>query len=373
MTGSYVRLPRGEELHPVAQELINGIISYNIIRENLDGLNMQWHSNNTLVSNNIISENKYYGHWHVTNYHCTIRNNYYADNGWEELYVNQNEYETGNNSIYHNTIIGYAYDDGINIWYDKYPSGGNYWRDYSGKDKYHGPNQDIPGSDGIGDTPYQIPDGNNQDKYPLMDPIPVTPLGLDGPDEGLTCIDYTFSATTIDPRGEKLWYLFDWGDGTNSGWVGPYASGNPSFASKIWNEGGDYKIRVKVKDVNDRESDWSPEHTIAITAVSKLEIGIIRGGLFKVRVSIKNAGAADATDVQWNIKLDGGAFFVKETTGSEDIPVGVEKTVNSKLILGFGETKITVTAEVSGGLSDTRLQNGFIYLFFIKVKPGCHP
>ena len=31
-------------------------------------------------------------------------------------------------------------------------------------------NQDILGSDGIGDTPYDIPEGSNQDLYPLMDP-----------------------------------------------------------------------------------------------------------------------------------------------------------------------------------------------------------
>jgi hypothetical protein len=30
-----------------------------------------------------------------------------------------------------------------------------------------GPGQDVPGSDGIGDTPYQIP-GGGQDNYPLL-------------------------------------------------------------------------------------------------------------------------------------------------------------------------------------------------------------
>jgi len=34
---------------------------------------------------------------------------------------------------------------------------------------YSGPNQNIPGSDGIGDTPYVI-DADNQDRYPLMNP-----------------------------------------------------------------------------------------------------------------------------------------------------------------------------------------------------------
>ncbi len=44
---------------------------------------------------------------------------------------------------------------------------GNYWSDYFGVDEFNGPNQDLSGSDGIGDTPYII-DSSNQDQYPLM-------------------------------------------------------------------------------------------------------------------------------------------------------------------------------------------------------------
>jgi uncharacterized protein (DUF2141 family) len=56
-----------------------------------------------------------------------------------------------------------------NIWDDGYPSGGNYWSDYGGTDDKSGPNQDQPGSDGIGDTPYII-DENSEDNYPLINP-----------------------------------------------------------------------------------------------------------------------------------------------------------------------------------------------------------
>ena len=79
------------------------------------------------------------------------------------------------NLIYHNDIIDnptQGYDDGINFWDNGYPSGGNHWSDYIGVDDFSGPNQDIPGSDGIGDTNYtNIESGNNVDNYPLMDPI----------------------------------------------------------------------------------------------------------------------------------------------------------------------------------------------------------
>lgn len=56
-----------------------------------------------------------------------------------------------------------------NSWDDGYPSGGNYWSDYTGVDGNSGSNQDLSGSDGVGDTPYTI-DNNNRDRYPLANP-----------------------------------------------------------------------------------------------------------------------------------------------------------------------------------------------------------
>jgi parallel beta-helix repeat protein len=77
------------------------------------------------------------------------------------------------NNIYHNSIIGnnIQAQDGNdnNLWNDTYPSGGNFWSDYTGSDLYQGVNQDILGSDGFGDTPYVI-DSISQDNYPLMEP-----------------------------------------------------------------------------------------------------------------------------------------------------------------------------------------------------------
>ncbi len=87
------------------------------------------------------------------------------------------------NRIYHNSFIDntiYQADDSdttdINWWDDGYPSGGNYWSDYSGPDQFSGPDQNLPGSDGIGDTPYDV-DFNSQDMYPLMatSMVPVRP------------------------------------------------------------------------------------------------------------------------------------------------------------------------------------------------------
>ncbi len=77
-----------------------------------------------------------------------------------------------NNHIYHNVFNNTvnAYSNWINIWDNGYPSGGNYWSDYNGTDNYMGPGQNLTGTDGIGDTPYTIQIGN-QDQYPFIDKL----------------------------------------------------------------------------------------------------------------------------------------------------------------------------------------------------------
>ncbi|MCK4456469.1 MAG: right-handed parallel beta-helix repeat-containing protein, partial [Thermoplasmata archaeon] len=77
------------------------------------------------------------------------------------------------NDLMNNTQNGRDNSGGANSWDNGYPAGGNYWDDYSGLDDFSGPNQDLPGSDGIGDSWYSVaPSGI--DHYPFMEPlIPV--------------------------------------------------------------------------------------------------------------------------------------------------------------------------------------------------------
>jgi len=101
---------------------------------------------------------------------CEITNcNIYNNNE----YGVQMSWGAYDNLVYHNNFINNPIQGGdqesSSQWDNDYPSGGNYWNDYTGEDDYSGPDQDIPGSDGIGDTPYAI--SGNQDNYPLMEPI----------------------------------------------------------------------------------------------------------------------------------------------------------------------------------------------------------
>jgi parallel beta helix pectate lyase-like protein/copper-binding protein NosD len=52
-------------------------------------------------------------------------------------------------------------------WDNGYPIGGNFWSNYTGTDSFSGPQQNIPGADGIGDQPLVLV-ASDIDRYPLM-------------------------------------------------------------------------------------------------------------------------------------------------------------------------------------------------------------
>jgi hypothetical protein len=72
--------------------------------------------------------------------------------------------------------------------------------------------------------------------------------------------DYKFVAS--DPNGDQVFYYIDWGDGINSGWVGPYASSQEQTVSHTWENKSTYLIKAKTKDVSGAESDWT---TLSVT------------------------------------------------------------------------------------------------------------
>jgi len=86
---------------------------------------------------------------------------------------------------------------------------------------------------------------------------PNKPDKPEGTNYGRIRISYTFSSKTMDQDGDKIFYKFDWDDGTNSGWEGPYNSNETVYVSHIWNSRGSYSLKVKAKDSNGAESVWS--------------------------------------------------------------------------------------------------------------------
>jgi parallel beta-helix repeat protein len=143
----------------------------NKIRENEShGIKLSYSSDNRIVKNEI-SSNKwaaiYFSNGSSQNLiieNSFIKNSYGIYWWWTDKSNNYNRFYH-NNFIENNSQL-FISDDPDNYFDNGYPSGGNYWSNYQGKDEKWGPNRDQPGPDGIGDIPYCL--GSVCDRYPFM-------------------------------------------------------------------------------------------------------------------------------------------------------------------------------------------------------------
>jgi parallel beta-helix repeat protein len=180
-------------------------IANNAMANNYCGVLLTWSNNTNTITNNTIRNNPF-GIWLIVSINNIIRDNTIANNTVGGIYLDR----SNNNQIYHNNIISNtpqtASSDSTNTWDNGYPSAGNYWNDYTGVDLKKGPNQDQPGSDGIGDTPYNFTDTTDTDRYPLINPRWTHDLAVTNLIISKTVIGQGYSATinvTVQNQGSQ--------------------------------------------------------------------------------------------------------------------------------------------------------------------------
>lgn len=200
--------------------------------------------------------------------------------------------------------------------------------------------------------------------------FPPDPPALQGPTNGRPNKEYSFTAQTTDPEGSQILYLFNWGDGTTSDWIGPVNSGESVTTTHAFPEVGDYEVKVRAKDIDEATGYWS-EPLMVHMDLPVLDLSTIQGGILRASVNLRNYGLAEADDITWSIIFEGGFILLgRETTGIvPTIEAGGVAILQSSLVIGFGPTRVIVSAEVPES-SDSRSQAATVYLFYVNVLPG---
>ncbi len=273
-------------------------------------------SNHNLIENNWLDGNKQGIHCRASG----ITDNLFRGNTIANCTVAGVRYTSsaGPNKFYHNNFISNTahLSGGIrstDVWDDGYPSGGNYWDTYTGVDKYKGVNQNILGSDGIGDTAYSVL-GGGTDRYPLMGKygLPDAPVAdAGGPyssQEGEAVL--LNASDSYDPDLDTLKYRWDFdNDGT---WDTSYST-SPTV-NHIWYDNGIYTVKVEAFD-GTYKNDETALVTILNVAPSLTISGLTNtdeGMVYTLSLSSTDPGSD--TISQWVI--DWGDGTVKTITGN---------------------------------------------------------
>ncbi|MFO7676163.1 MAG: fibronectin type III domain-containing protein [bacterium] len=85
-----------------------------------------------------------------------------------------------------------------------------------------------------------------------------------GPTTGRPGDTLVFTVAAVDPDGGEVGYKFSWGDTSALEWSPYYASGQPVARMRAYQDTGRFPVRVKARDTEGAESDWSESLLVRI-------------------------------------------------------------------------------------------------------------
>ena len=152
---------------------------------------------------------------------------------------------------------------------------------------------------------------------PIENQQPDKPI-ITGPDDGEPGIEYEYTIEITDPDEDDMYVWLDWGDETQ-GWLGPYESGTILDMYHTWDDPGIYDVKVKTRDVNYQESQWSDSIIVSIgnLAPTKPEIDGPTSGLINSDIEFTFV-ATDANNDQLLYFIDWGDGNTEEWIGPYD-------------------------------------------------------
>jgi parallel beta-helix repeat protein len=271
-------------------------------------------SSNNIVTDNNISTSRWGMQFHESDSNVIIRN----------VLIN-NEYgftigDSINNRIYHNNFIdnlNQARDYDNNIWNDSYPSGGNYWSDYSPscQDLYDGvvTPQTTGSPDSICDSEHKFY-SSKIDYYPLKQPYypvkPPTNLTAELTGSDLENLTISWDAALEDP-GNVTSYAVYYGSSYDDG------GRNYQFLSEVAASGASrYNLTVQGMGEGD-PSDYFFSVQVKTTQVFRFSKSDMQVGKFtKVLAEGKHLvsvplipGNKSSSDVLQTLKFNIASYY----------------------------------------------------------------
>ena len=294
--------------------------------------------NDCNISHNIMGIRLYKASYNLIT-DCNMTNNYYAIYS----YTSSNDNSIYGNNFIDNAVYRQVRDECSNNWDNGYPFAGNYWSDYKGKDEYRGENQDIPGSDGIGDTPYIIiggcPIAYSQDRYPLMYYVgidktpPITVLNVGEPHIGKYVSSKTlFNFTAFDYQsGVNKTYYRIWCNGSWTPWMEYTKPFNLSEECKHYIE------FYSVDNAGNVEEPYNETYYVDNTAESKLTIELSHWKKYITPYTEFTIWADDGICAVGNIRIH---FSIEGPENSKFYYMGNYYPCNGEWYVGINNTPV---------------------------------
>jgi parallel beta-helix repeat protein len=203
-----------------------------------------------------------------TTHYNTVELNDVENNNGEGIFIGGCNNDINNNEITSNNGNGVSFgrNDGSqdNTLTNNIICSNGEFDVYNVYDDFGGGNT---GNDNTGDTAENYRDeGTSGDvyfTYSCNNNAPTKP-SITGPSTNLkknTPYDYAFDAT--DPDGDQIYYIINWGDGSDEITIGPFNSGEPQIKSHSWPEASTtYVIKATAKDIYDLEG---PQGSLSVS------------------------------------------------------------------------------------------------------------
>ena len=184
-----------------------------------------------------------------------------------------------------------------------------------------------------------IDEGDNEPSNKPSEPnIPKGPIYVE---KGVT---YQYSTFSFDTDGDRIRYMFDWGDGTFSDWSKYFLSNNSVSLNHSFNMVSSYEIKVIAQDESGLNSSWSEPLEVIVSSVNVSE-GIPIADIDVVNDSYKSNSTV-FFDASNSYDSDGAIINYTWDFGDGEIGYGINI---AHLYKTAGEYTVTLTVTDNDG------------------------